>query len=133
MARPSEQPTPAELELLQCLWENGPSTVREVMDKLNETQQRKRAYTSVMTLLSIMVDKGLLERKSKGKAYVYSAKAERDSTLGRMVGELCKRAFGGSSNSLVAHLLNQEAPTPEELNAIEKAIREYKRQQGDNA
>ncbi len=133
MARTPEQPTPAELELLQCLWENGPSTVREAMDKLNKSQRRKRAYTSVMTLLSIMVDKGLLERKSEGRAYVYSPKVARDTTLGRMVGELCKRAFGGSSNSLVAHLLNQEAPSAEELSAIEQAIKQYKQQQGDNA
>lgn len=133
MTRKPEQPTPAELELLHCLWDHGPSTVREVMDRLNKSQKRRRAYTSVMTLLSIMVDKGLLEREAHGRAYLYAAKVEREATLGRMVGELCRRAFGGSSNSLVAHLLNQEAPTADELSAIERAIREYKELHGDKS
>ncbi len=67
MPRPRhEHPTPGELEVLKILWDRGPSTVRQVMDVLNET--RRRAYTSVMSLLSVMTDKGLLTRQPKGRA-----------------------------------------------------------------
>jgi len=67
MPRPrSEHPTPGELEVLQVLWRRGPSTVREVMNELNRS--RPRAYTSVMSLLNVMVDKGWLNRQRQGRA-----------------------------------------------------------------
>ena len=66
MPRPKyEHPTPAELEVLKILWDQGPSTVRQVMEVLN--RQRRRAYTSVMSLLGVMTDKGLLKRGSRGR------------------------------------------------------------------
>src|SRR4029079_5457549 len=106
MARPKEeQPTAGELEVLKVLWEKGPSTVREVMDVLNE--DRPRAYTSVMSLLNVMTDKGLVVREPHGRAFVYQAKTNRGRTLRRMVGDLLGRAFEGSTSQLVAPLLGQ--------------------------
>ena len=67
MARPRhENPTPAELEILQVIWEQGPSTVREVMNALNE--RKRRAYTSVMSLMTVMAEKGHLKQKPRGRA-----------------------------------------------------------------
>ena len=87
MARPRhESPTPAELEVLQVIWEKGPSTVREVMRVLN--QQRPRAYTSVMSLMNVMVEKGLLTAKPKGRAFLYSAKASQAGTQSEIVKDL---------------------------------------------
>ena len=75
MARPKHQhPTPAELEVLKILWEAGPLTVRAVMESLKKRRKR-RAYTTVMSLLNVMTDKGLLRRKPKGRAFLYTAKA----------------------------------------------------------
>jgi BlaI family transcriptional regulator, penicillinase repressor len=124
MARPKEeQPTTGELEVLKVLWDRGPSTVREVMEVLNE--QRPRAYTSVMSLLAVMADKGLLVREPRGRAFVYRPKADRGRTLKRLVGDLVRRAFEGSTSQLVAHLLDQTKPTAKELEEIRRAIEAY--------
>lgn len=128
MPRPShEYPTPGELEVLKVLWERGPATVREVMDVLNA--QRPRAYTSVMSLMNVMTDKGLLKRTEAGRAFIYEAAAEERQTLGGMVGDLLGRVFEGSASSLVAHLLEQSDPTDDELAAIRRAITQYQKQQ----
>ena len=130
MARPRhENPTPAELEVLRVIWDRGPATVREIMGELEQT--RPRAYTSVMSLMNVMADKGLLKRKENGRAYLYSAQAPRDKTLTRMVGELLERAFDGSASALVTHLLEQTSPSSEELVEIEKTIAEVARKKGE--
>jgi len=118
------------LEVLKVLWERGPSTGREVLELLNA--QRKRAYTSVMSVLNIMADKGLATRKPYGRAFIYSAKRPREKTLGNMVGSLLGRAFEGSAATLVSQVLDQSKPSPEELDQIRKAIEEYesRRSQG---
>lgn len=126
MARPRhENPTPAELEVLQVIWERGPSTVREIMTVLN--CQRPRAYTSVMSLMNVMAEKGLLSQKPKGRAFVYHAKITREKTQSRMVKDLLNRAFDGSTSVLVAHLLQQAEPTSEELDEIRKTIADFRR------
>ena len=130
MARPRyENPTPAELEVLQVIWERGPSTVREVMTVLN--RQRPRAYTSVMSLMGIMAEKGQLIQKPRGRAFVYSAKVSRGKTQSRMVDDLLSRAFDGSASALVTHLLQQARPDSEELDEIRNTIAEFARKKGD--
>jgi predicted transcriptional regulator len=127
MARPKEErPTDGELEVLKVLWDRGPSTVREVLDVL--TVVRPRAYTSVMSLLNVMTDKGLVSRSPKGRAFVYRAKSNRSQTLRRLVGGLLGRAFEGSTAQLVAHLLDQTKPSDEELAEIRRAIKDYQEQ-----
>ena len=130
MPRPSyDQPTPGELEVLKVLWDRGASTVREVMEVLN--QGRERAYTSVMSLLNVMTDKRLLRRTPQGRAFLYEAAVEREDILNEMVGDLLGRAFEGSATALVAHLLEQSAPDDEELAAIRKTISDFRKQQRD--
>jgi BlaI family penicillinase repressor len=129
MPRPREQqPTAGELEVLNVLWDRGPSTVREVMDAL--AASRPRAYTSVMSLLNVMTDKGLLVREPQGRAFVYRPKVDRQKTRRKMVGQLLKRAFAGSASQLVAHLLDQSQPSSEELEEIRRTIAEYQKSQG---
>ncbi len=125
MPRPrSEHPTPGELEVLQIVWRRGPSTVRQVLEELNRA--RPRAYTSVMSLLNVMVDKKLLRRKPHGRAFVYSARVQEQPTLREMVGDLVERAFGGSAGQLVAHALEQTDPSPQELDEIRRLIDAYR-------
>ena len=132
MPRPrSEHPTPGELEVLQLLWQRGPCTVRQVLDELNRV--RPRAYTSVMSLLNVMVDKKLLRRKPYGRAFLYSPRVEEQSTLREMVGDLVERAFGGSAELLVAHALEQTDPSPEELNQMRRMIDEFRSRKEDRA
>ena len=129
MARPRhENPTPAELEVLQVIWEQGPSTVREVMTVLNS--KRPRAYTSVMSLMNVMAEKGLLGQKPKGRAFVYSARISRAKILSRMVSDLLNRAFDGSASALVTHLLEQADPDNKELDEIQSTITEFERKKG---
>jgi len=129
MSRPKEeQPTAGELEVLKVLWDRGPSTVREVMDVLNE--ERPRAYTSVMSLLNVMAEKGLLVREPRGRAFVYKPKLNRGKTLGGMVSSLLGRAFEGSTSQLVAHLLDQTKPSAAELDEIRRTIEKYQQQKG---
>jgi BlaI family transcriptional regulator, penicillinase repressor len=129
MPRPRhEHPTPAELEVLKLLWDRGPSTVREVMEALNS--RRRRAYTSVMSLLGVMTDKGLLKRRRKGRGYVYEARALRDKTLRQMLHDLLSRAFEGSAASLVAHLLDSASPSPQELAEIRQTIDQFRQERG---
>ncbi len=129
MARPRHNnPTPAELEVLQIIWEHGPSTVREVMNFLEPS--RPRAYTSVMSLMNVMTEKGLLNQKSKGRAFIYSAKVSRDKTQSSMLSDLLDRVFDGSANALVAHLLQQAESDSEELSEIHKTIAEFTQKKG---
>lgn len=124
MVRPrSIHPTPGELEVLQVLWELGPSTVREVMEVL----PRDRAYTSVMSLLNVMFGKKLVIREPEGRAFRYAANYEPDQTQRTMLGDLLERLFEGSSSAMVARLLEQAEPSLEELDAIRKLIKDYQR------
>ena len=129
MARPRhENPTPGELEVLQVIWDRGPSTVRQVMSVLNQT--RRRAYTSIMSLMNIMAEKGLLRREPKGRAFVYKNRATRKKTLSKMVADLLGRAFDGSASEMVAHLLEQTKPSKDELEEIRKTISTYRQKRG---
>ncbi len=129
MARPRHKnPTPAELEVLQIIWEHGPCTVREVMNLLEP--KHPRAYTSVMSLMNVMAEKGLLSQKPKGRAFVYSAKVSRNKAQSRMLGDLLNRAFDGSASALVAHLLRETEPGIEEMDEIRQAIAEFGKKKG---
>lgn len=130
MPRPKEeQPTAGELEVLKVLWDRGPSTVRDVMEVLHAS--RPRAYTSVMSLLNVMTDKGLVAREAEGRAFVYRPQTDRGRTLQGMVGDLLGRAFEGQASQLVAHLLDQSQPTAEELAEIRRLIEAYQNQRGE--
>ena len=125
MPRPrSEHPTPGELDVRRLLWRRGPCTVREVLEALNRT--RRRAYTSVMSLLNVMVEKKLLRRRPQGRAFLYSARVTEERTLGRMVGDLVDRAFDGSTGALIAHALEQTEPTAEELEELQRLIEAHR-------
>jgi predicted transcriptional regulator len=127
MARPKEeQPTDAELEVLKVLWDRGPSTVRDVMDALHD--ERPRAYTSVMSLMNVMAEKGLLLRQPHGRAFRYRPAIGRERTLQALVGHLLGRAFEGSAHELVAHLLDQKKPSAKELDEISRTIAEYQQE-----
>lgn len=123
-------PTEVELEILQVLWDQQPSTVREVVDVLNET--RPRAYTSILSMLNVMYEKGLVTRQMRGRAHVYRAKISRDKTLGGVVRDLLGRAFNGSTTSLITQVLEQSKPTPEELDEIRRTIETWQSEESSD-
>ncbi len=132
MVRPKHaHPTPAELEVLKILWDRGPSTVREVLEALGDDPPR--AYTSVMSLLGVMTEKKMLRRRPLGRAFRYASRIPRPATRGHMLGDLLSRVFEGSTTALVAQLLSESNPSPEELDAIQRTIEQYAREQGEES
>lgn len=122
MPRPkNEHPTPAELEILQLLWDHGALTVRQVMEHTND----QRAYTSIMSLMNVMAEKSMLEREPEGRAFRYRPLVKRSETVGDMLGDLLSRAFDGSAEQLMVHLLDRAKPGDNELDEIRRAIASY--------
>ena len=130
MARPkSAQPTQGELEVLKLLWQQGPCSVRQVWEVLN--QQRKRHYTSVASLLTTMTEKGLLACEAKRRSFIYRANVAQEKTLGGMVEDIVHRAFAGSASALLLRVLDHCHPSPEEMDEIAKMLREYRKRKGE--
>ncbi len=120
-------PSPKELEVLQSLWDREPCSVRDVREVLSK--RRERPYTSVLNLLNLMTEKGLLMRKQQGRAFLYKSRVSREKTLGGLAGDLLSRVFAGSTTELLRELLNQANPTAAELDGLKTVIEEYRRSQ----
>ncbi|ANE50959.1 BlaI/MecI/CopY family transcriptional regulator [Flavisolibacter tropicus] len=116
------EPTRSELEILQVLWEHGPSTVRFVNDQLNE-QKREVQYTSTLKLMQIMVDKGLLLRDESSMKHVYSAAEEEGKTKGLLLNKFVDTLYNGSVSSLMMQLLGNKKTSKKELDAIKEMIK----------
>jgi BlaI family transcriptional regulator, penicillinase repressor len=123
MARPATgRPTDQELEILKVLWERGPSSVRDVGKVL--CKQRDIGSTSVLKVMQIMRDKGLIVCDTTQRPQVYRTKRSQHATRKQLAGDLLKRAFGGSAKLLLLHALDTKRCPPEELLAIRKLLDE---------
>jgi BlaI family transcriptional regulator, penicillinase repressor len=116
------KPTEAELEILQAVWRRGPSTVRDIHTDLGG----RTGYTSVLKLMQIMTDKGLLRRDERGRSHIYRAAQPEKQTQRRLADDLMQRAFGGSARKLIAAALSSRRATPEELEEIRTLLDEMK-------
>ena len=114
--RQPPRPTDAELAILRVLWDRGPSTVRDVHDELN--RRATTGYTTVLKLLQIMTEKGLVVRDEAQRAHIYEARYSEQKTQRQLLSDLADRAFGGSAAKLVMQALSGRKTNPEELNAI---------------
>jgi predicted transcriptional regulator len=114
------RPTEAELSILSVLWRLGPSTVRAVHQELNQSQQT--GYTTVLKLMQIMAEKGLVRRDEAERSHVYEAAVAQEKTQRQLLGHLLERAFGGSAQQLVMQALATKKASPEELHEIRKLI-----------
>ena len=104
MARPaSKHPTELELEILKILWREGPLPIKTVRDAL--VGFRDLAYTSVTTIMNIMVGKRYLSRRKQGAGYVYRPLVSQKATTGRMLKDMVERAFDGSAATVMLRLL----------------------------
>lgn len=117
-----QEPTKSELEILQVLWANGPSTVRIVNNELNE-QGRAVQYTSTLKLMQIMAEKGLLTRDESEMKHVYAAAVEETKTKGILLDRFVGNIFNGSPSSLLMQLLGNKKTSKKELEAIKELIR----------
>jgi predicted transcriptional regulator len=115
------RPTDAELGILRVLWERGPSTVREVHEVLSRDAEGT-GYTTVLKLLQIMTEKGLVERDEAQRAHVYRARATQQKTQRQLVTDLLDRAFGGSPAQLAMQALSTKKASAEELAELRKLL-----------
>ena len=115
-------PTNAELEILRVLWQRGASTVRDVHESLDHA--RPVGYTTVLKLLQIMVEKGLVRRDASARSHVYTAVASQGATQRRLVADLVQRVFGGSTLGLVLHALESTPATGPQLEQIRRLLDE---------
>jgi predicted transcriptional regulator len=121
-------PTGRELEALKVLWSRGKATVREMYGELRP-RDGELAYTTVLSLLQTMEQKGLVGHEAVGKAYHYYAKAKRDSVFRRLAGGFLDQVFDGALGEYVARALQSRRPTLEELESLEVMIAEAKRRE----
>ena len=116
----SDRLTPLELEIMQVLWAQGPSNVQTVQREL----KRDLAYTTVQTMLSVLLRKNKVTRTLKDKAHIYRPAVSCSQVSGHAVGDLIDRLFGGSAENLVMNLIETRHLTPAKLARLNKLIEE---------
>jgi BlaI family transcriptional regulator, penicillinase repressor len=117
---PPPRPTDAELSILRVLWTLGPSTVRDVHEQLN--RRAPTGYTTVLKLLQIMTEKGLVVRDETERAHIYEARHSEQKTQRQLLSDLADRAFGGSAAKLVLQALSGRKTSAGELSAIRELL-----------
>ena len=120
MKRTLKKPTTTELEILRVLWTKGPSTVREVLDSLNE--KREMGYTGVLKIMQIMTTKGLVRRDESERAHVYEACRPAEQTKRQLAGDILQRVFEGSASHLMMHVLAGRRTSREEIAEIRRIL-----------
>jgi BlaI family transcriptional regulator, penicillinase repressor len=120
MASKQRRPTEGELGILRVLWEGGPRSVRDIQKVLN--QIRPTGYTTVLKLLQIMTEKGLVERDETCRPQIYRPRYSQEQTQRQLVRDLLDRAFGGSVRTMVLQALATRKSSAEELEAMEKLL-----------
>jgi len=117
--------TDQELEIMKIVWRRGSSTVRDVYEEL--LAHRKIAYTTVMTMMGILEQKGHLKKSADDRAYVYTPAQPQSEVVGNMVQDFVKRVFNGSAKPLLVHLVEDKNISPEELDEISKLLKDKRR------
>jgi BlaI family penicillinase repressor len=117
-SRKTQTLTPLELEIMQVLWQSGPSTVAEVQPKL----KAELAYTTVQTMLNVLLRKNKVKRVQEGRAYRYRPAVSRERATGSALSDLVKRMFGGSGEALLMAMVDTQQITAEELARVAKRL-----------
>lgn len=110
--------TPLELEIMQVLWENGASTVTEVIPKL----KAELAYTTVQTMLMVLLRKGKVKRTQEGRAFRYRPVVSRERASGNAVEDLVRRMFGGSAEALLMAMVDTRQISARELERLARKV-----------
>src|SRR3954469_13708581 len=124
MKHQPRKPTASELEILHVLWNRGPSTVREVLESLNE--KKSMGYTGVLKLLQIMTAKGSVRRDETNRAHVYEAQRPAGQTKRQLATDMLQRVFEGSASQLMMHALAGYRVSREEIDELHRILDAYK-------
>ena len=114
--------TPHELDIMKLVWDRKEASVRDVYEALRA--RRRIAYTSVLTMMNVLERKGHLKKRAEGRSFVYQAARPRGQVLRAMVREFVERVFGGATEPLLVHLLEDRKLTRRDLEALTRRIRE---------
>ena len=120
-----QKPTAAELQILQVLWERGPSTVREVQEALQA--EKALGYTTVLKLMQIMTVKGLVRRNEDQRAHVYEAQQPAEKTKRQLAADMLERVFDGSARELLLHALAAQRSSRQEIEELRSLLDEHER------
>jgi predicted transcriptional regulator len=119
-------PTERELEALKVLWDRGQATVRDIADAMNANSLERGgdelAYTTVLSLLQVMEQKGLVRHQKVGKAYVYIPRVERQSTFRSLAGSFLEKVFDGAVAEYLVHALESKRLSDAELDELEAML-----------
>ncbi|MEO8110163.1 MAG: BlaI/MecI/CopY family transcriptional regulator [Ginsengibacter sp.] len=124
--RKNNKPTESELEILQILWEQESSTVRDVHEVLSKTKET--GYTTTLKLMQIMFEKKLVTRDDSAKTHVYKAAVSKQNTQKQFLDKMIKGLFSGSSTQLVLQALGNQKASKNELEEIQKYLDDLKKQ-----
>ncbi len=117
-----------ESDVIRTVWEKGEASVQDVKDALEP--KRPLAYTTVMTVMSRLSEKGLLNRRKEGRAYIYSPSSSQEKLAGSMLSSLVDRLYDGATDKAIAHLLESDGQVDEaELDRLEELIQAKRRKQ----
>lgn len=119
------KPTETELEILQILWEKGPSSVRLVNDVMG--QEKEIGYTTTLKLMQIMNEKELTQRDTARRTHIYTANVEEEKIKSGLLESFINTAYRGSASSLVMQALGQSNASMDELNQIKSLIEKIER------
>jgi BlaI family transcriptional regulator, penicillinase repressor len=123
---PAETPTDRELQALKVLWERGQATIRDIADAMNKDAARQGdddlAYTTVLSLLQVMEQKGLVDHRREGKAYVYIPLVEQQSTFRQLAGTFLDKVFDGAVHEYLVHALESKRLSSAELDQLEAML-----------
>lgn len=120
-------PTDRELEALKVLWDRGEAMVRDVCEALN-AEGEELAYTTVLSLLQVMEQKGLVTHRSEGKAYIYLPAIEREKTLRQLATGFLDRVFDGALDEYLVHALGKRKISANELEQLEAMLAAARKQ-----
>ncbi len=124
-----QQLTPLELQIMNVLWDNGPSNVQSVQEKL--TGSPNLAYTTVQTMLNVLHRKGRVRRRLRGRAYDYAPVLTREKAASSAIGDMIDRLFGGSLDALLMSLVKSRQLLPEKLQELKHLVEEHARRKED--
>jgi len=126
---PNQNLTPLELQIMQILWQDGPATVNEVRPKLKAAL----AYTTVQTMLNVLLRKGKVKRVQEGRAFRYRAAVDQKRATGSAVQDLVRRMFGGSPEALLMAMVESRQIGPKELERLNQMIAAAEKKSPENS
>ena len=126
MKEQKHKPTAAELEILQIIWQNGPSTVKNINDLLNV--KKEVGYTTTLKIMQIMAEKGLLSREKDGRSHIYNTVSKENETQSLLLEKMLATAFSGSASKLVMQAIGRNKTSKKEIEEIKDFIEKLERE-----